>query len=82
MRYVIAIVSALIGAAIAFAFFAENVAGWVIAHQKFDSSDDVENLSQMVFMLVNLVGIIIGWTIGWAIGGPAQRRSDAARDIS
>lgn len=82
MRYVIAIVSALIGAAIAFAFFAENVGNWVIAQQKFDSSDDVENLSQMVFMVVNLVGLIIGWTIGWAIGGPVQKRADEKRDLS
>lgn len=82
MRYVIAIVSALIGAAVAFAFAAEGIANWVIAQQKFESSDDVENLSQMVFMLVNLVGLIVGWTIGWAIGGPVQKRADAERDNS
>lgn len=82
MRYVIAIIFALIGAAVAFAFFAGPASDWVIARQQFDSSDDVENLNQVTFILVNLVGVIIGWTIGWAIGGPVQKRSDARRDIS
>jgi fructose-specific phosphotransferase system IIC component len=78
MRYVIAIISALICAAIAFVFFADPVATWVVAQQRFESSDDVENLNQLVFMAVNLVGLMIGWTIGWALGGPIEKR--AARD--
>ena len=79
MRYVIAIICALIGAVVAFAFLAGPVSDWVITQQKFDSSDDVESLNQMTFMLVNLAGIIVGWTIGWAIGGPVERRSEAKR---
>ncbi len=75
MRYVIAIISAAICAGIAFLFFADPVATWVIAQNKFESSDDVENLNQLVFMAVNLVGLMIGWTIGWALGGPVEKRA-------
>jgi phosphate/sulfate permease len=81
MRYFIAIVCALVGAAIAFSFFSGPVSDWIITQQKFDSSDDVENLNQMTFMLVNLAGLIIGWTIGWALGGPVQKRQDAKHHV-
>lgn len=82
MRYVIAIICALMGAAVAFAFFANPLADWVVAQQTFESSDDVENLNQLTFMLVNLAGLIVGWTVGWAIGGPVQKRADERRDLS
>ena len=81
MRYVISIIAALIGAAVAFAFFASPVADWAVDQFKYDSSDDVENLNQMVFIVVNLLGVIVGWTIGWAIGGTVERRQDAKHHV-
>lgn len=81
MRYVISIIAALIGAALAFAFFASPLADWLGNQYKYDSSDDVESLNQMVFIVVNLVGVIIGWTIGWAIGGQVERRQDAKHHV-
>jgi putative Ca2+/H+ antiporter (TMEM165/GDT1 family) len=70
MRYLIAIIFAIVGAAVAMQFLSGPVANWAALQFKFDSSDDAENMNQMVFMIVNLAGLVVGWTIGWAIGGP------------
>ena len=67
MRYLVAILFALAGAALAFAMVSGPAADWAVARQTFESSDDAENLHQLAFMGVNLVGMIIGWTLGWAL---------------
>jgi hypothetical protein len=67
MRYLVAILFALAGAALAFVFAGGPVADWLVASRTFESSDDAENLHQLAFMGVNLVGMIIGWTLGWAL---------------
>jgi hypothetical protein len=72
MRYVVAIIFAIAGAALAMLFVSGPVADWAALQFKFDSSDDAENLNQLAFMVVNLAGLIVGWTIGWAIGGPLR----------
>lgn len=74
MRYLIAILFAIAGAALAFVFLSGPVSNWVSLQPKFESSDDAESLNQMAFMLVNFLGMIAGWTIGWAIGGPLSAR--------
>lgn len=73
MRYVVAIIFAIAGAAAAMIFLSGPIADWAALQFKFDSSDDAENLNQLAFMVVNLAGLIVGWTIGWAIGGPLVR---------
>jgi len=75
MRYVVAMVCALIGAAIAAVFLGSSVADWVVAHQSFDSSDDAENLHMLTFIGTIAGGLIIGWLAGWVIG--AAGGSDA-----
>ncbi len=70
MRYLVAIIFAIVGAALAMKFLSGPVADWAALQFKFDSSDDAESMNQMVFMAVNLAGLVVGWTIGWAIGGP------------
>jgi hypothetical protein len=75
MRYLVAIIFALVGAFIAIKFLSGPVANWATFGPKFESSDDADNLNQLVYIGVNLVGMIVGWTIGWAIGGPLSRRS-------
>ncbi len=67
MRYLVAILFALAGAALAFAFAGSPVADWIVAQRSFESSDDAENLNQLAFMAVNLLGMIAGWTLGWAL---------------
>lgn len=68
MRYLIAIIFAIVGAAIAMKFASGPVADWAALQMKFESSDDAENVNQMAYLGVNFVGLIVGWTIGWAIG--------------
>jgi NhaP-type Na+/H+ or K+/H+ antiporter len=69
MRYVVAIVFAVIGAALAAVFLGSSVADWVVSHQSFDSSDDAENLHMLTFVGSLVVGLLVGWLVGWIIGG-------------
>jgi len=69
MRYVVAIVFAVIGAALATIFVGGSVADWIVAHQSFDSSDDAENLHMLSFVGTIAAGLIVGWLVGWIIGG-------------
>lgn len=48
MRYLVAIVFAVIGGALAMVFVSSQVADWVVAHQTFESSDDVETRKSVV----------------------------------
>jgi putative Ca2+/H+ antiporter (TMEM165/GDT1 family) len=72
MRYLVSIIFAIVGAAIAMKFLSGPVADWAALQFKFQSSDEAENLNQMAFMIVNLGGLIVGWTIGWIIAGPLR----------
>lgn len=72
MRYLVAIVFAIIGAALAMHFLSGPVSNWAALQFKFESSDEAENINQLAFMAVNLAGLIVGWTIGWAVGTPLR----------
>jgi putative Ca2+/H+ antiporter (TMEM165/GDT1 family) len=73
MRYLIAIIFAIVGAALAMKFLSGPVADWAALQLKYESSDAAENINQLAFMAVNLGGLIVGWVIGWAVGGPLWR---------
>ena len=73
MRYLVAILFAIVGALVAMQFLSGPVANWVALQPKFESSDDAENLNQVTFMAVNLFGLLVGWVIGWAIAGPLSK---------
>ena len=73
MRYLVAMLFALIGAALAAVFVSSPVADWVTAHQTFDSSDEAENLNMLTFIGTNIVGLIVGWLVGWTIGASLDR---------
>lgn len=72
MRYLIAIIFAIAGAAVAMHFLSGPVADWAALQLKYESSDEAENVNQLAFMIVNLAGLIVGWTIGWIIAGPLR----------
>lgn len=72
MRYVIAMVFAVIAAGLATVFLSSHVADWVVAHQRFDSSDDAENLHMLAFIGSNVAALLVGWLVGWAVGGARQ----------
>jgi membrane associated rhomboid family serine protease len=69
MRYVVAMVFAVIGAALASVFLSSHVADWVVGHMSFESPDDADSLHMAVYMASNVGGLIIGWLLGWIIGG-------------
>ena len=78
MRYVVAMVFAFIGAALATLFISSSVADWVVARQSFESSDDAENLHMLVFIGTNVAGLIVGWLLGWIIAGAGRADTPAA----
>jgi hypothetical protein len=78
MRYVVAMVFAFIGAALAIVFLSSSVADWVVARMTFDSPDGADNLHMLVFIGSNVVGLLIGWMVGWVIGGAGGSKPPAA----
>lgn len=69
MRYVVAMVCAVIVAGLATVFLSSSVADWVVSHQRFESSDDAENLHMLVFIATNVGALLVGWLVGWTIAG-------------
>lgn len=75
MRYLIAMIFAIVAAAAATVFISSHVATWVVERMTFESPDEVANLHDIVFMGVNLLALAIGWTIGWWLGN-FERQSE------
>lgn len=69
MRYLIAIISAVIVALVVTIFLSPPLANWVVSRFSFDSPDEVGSLHALVYMAINISGLAVGWLIGWAIGG-------------
>jgi phosphate/sulfate permease len=69
MRYLIAIICAVLGAFLATVFVSSAVATAVVGSQRFSDPDQVANLHAAVFMACNALGLIGGWLLGWLIGG-------------
>ena len=81
MRYVIAILAAVGGGVLVTVFVSSPIASWIVANQVFESPDEVASMHGLIFMLVNLVGVIAGWTVGWWLGGKLEARAaPGARD--
>lgn len=72
MRYVVAMVFAIIVAGLAAVFLSSSVADWVVAHETFESSDDAENLHMLTFIGTNVVALLVSWLVGWAVAGGRQ----------
>jgi len=72
MRYVVAMVFAIIVAGLAAVFLSSSVADWVVAHETFESSDDAENLHMPTFIGTNVVALLVSWLVGWAVAGGRQ----------
>jgi vancomycin permeability regulator SanA len=78
MRYVYAMLAAIILALIATVFVSGTVANMVVDRYEFDSPDTVADLHAAVFMGCNIVALLIGWAIGWIIGGRLVHRAPVA----
>ena len=69
MRYLIAMASAVVMAALATIFVSPRLASMVVDQFTFTSPDEVGNLEDGVFMAANFIALLIGWWLGWMIGG-------------
>jgi vancomycin permeability regulator SanA len=69
MRYLIAMVCAVVAAALATIFLSPRLASMMVDQFTFSSPDEVGNLEDGVFMAANFVALLIGWWLGWMIGG-------------
>jgi hypothetical protein len=69
MRYVIAMVFAIVVAVFTAAQFAAPLTTSVIDGMKFESPDQVEDLSTALMAGIAFLGLVAGWLIGWAVGG-------------
>ena len=69
MRYLIAMVCAVVVAALATIFLSPRLASMMVDQFTFTSPDEVGNLEDGVFMAANFVALLIGWWLGWMIGG-------------
>ncbi len=72
MRYVVAMVFAVIGAALAAVFLSSQVADWVVARQTFESPDEADNMHMLAYMGSNVAA---SSSAGWSAGSsPAPAR--------
>jgi hypothetical protein len=69
MRYLVAIIGAVLGAFLATVFISSPVATMVVGTQRFSDPDQVANMHAAIFMACNALGLFAGWTLGWLIGG-------------
>ncbi|MEM9357444.1 MAG: hypothetical protein AAGB04_14645 [Pseudomonadota bacterium] len=74
MRYVLAMIFGVAGAAIAAWLFAGWIASWVSTSFTYESPDGQADVEQMTFLAVLIVGMAIGWTVGWMFGAPFARK--------
>jgi phosphate/sulfate permease len=69
MRYLVAIICAVLGAFLATVFVSSTVATMVVGTQRFSDPDQVANMHAAIFMAINALGLLVGWAFGWMIGG-------------
>jgi hypothetical protein len=69
MRYLIAMLVAVVAAVVVTVFVSPQLASMAVARYTFESPDEVGNLEDGVFMLSSLAALLVGWVIGWLVGG-------------
>jgi hypothetical protein len=73
MRFVIAMLVAIVVAALATVFLSPTLASMAVDRFTFDNPDDVGTLEDSVYMLSSLTALLVGWGIGWLVGGKIVR---------
>ena len=69
MRYLIAMLVAVVAAVLVTVFVSTQLASLAIDRFTFESPDEVGNLEDGVYMLSSLAALFVGWVIGWLGGG-------------
>ena len=78
MRYVFAMVAAIVVALLTTVFVSPYLASMAVGLFTFESPDEVGNLEDGVYILSNFAGVLIGWVIGWFAGGWLLRHRTSA----
>lgn len=73
MRYVVAMIFAVVFAAVFTLKLSSPAATWGVSKMGFDTPDQVDAWESLFFMATSFVGLLIGWGIGWVVGGPLAR---------
>lgn len=73
MRYLVAIICAVLGAFLTTIFVSSPVATVIVGSQRFSDPDQVANMHAAIFMAINALGLIAGWAFGWLVGGRIVR---------
>jgi hypothetical protein len=79
MRYVIAMMVGVVLTLLFTVFVTPLLASMGVDRYTFDSTDEVGNLEDAVYMLTNLVALRIGWTLGWRLSGRLVSRPVPSR---
>jgi len=74
MRYVVAMIFAFAGAAIAGRFVGVHLTPWMVQQFSYTSPDGAASVEQFTFIGVLACGLALGWVLGWIVGAPFSRR--------
>ncbi len=81
MRYVLAIVCAVLAGLFVAAQFSTQITSDIIAGTKFQSPDDVEDMHAILMIVIPLLGAVAGWIAGWLVGGIFDRTPKASKPV-
>ncbi len=69
MRYVVAIVCAIVGAGIAATLLGGPLASWAVSNMSFVSPVAADDMHGWIYLGSMAGGLVFGWILGWALGG-------------
>lgn len=73
MRYVIAILCAIVAGYFVATQYAPDMANAMIKSSKFESPDQVDDYEALLKISIPLIGAAVGFLFGWVIGGLFDR---------